>query len=433
MSEILINKNLYNLSQNSSQLHGTTLKSFWASTAFILGVAITQPVYVSVSDVLGRKEPLYASMVLFATGSIVFAAALNTAAPIAGRVIQGFGAGGLDVIEKTILADITSMKERPLYLAGIALAIATGIIVGPIVGAVFSEIDWRWIGWINLPIVGTAFVLAVAFLHLRPIRTPWAVKLRRIDWTGIALFTIGASTTCVPITKKKRADPILPYRIFASVTSVSSLICGFLHGLILCTALSYLPLVFRAILREKALDASKFILPHACLVVASGFLTPVAIEITRRDRVLLRVGWALITTSMDAWSLLGGDTSRAKTYAIEALLGIGLGIVVTGTRVPMQASVLHVDGTGLAVGMLVVFRLLGALIGLAASSTAFISAIAFLPILRTLNLTAETLDQEISTYEKSFRAVWYILLLPNAINTSPVDTEYAPREELPPT
>ncbi|KAI0403549.1 MFS general substrate transporter [Xylaria palmicola] len=449
----------------TQQLHSTTLESFWASTAFILGVTITQPVYVSVSDVLGRKGPLYASMVLFATGSIIFAAAPNMAALIAGRVIQGLGAGGLDVLEEMILADITSLKERPLYLSAIALAIATGSIAGPLVGAVFSEFDWRWIGWVNLPIVGTAFLLAVAFLHLQPIRAPLAVKMRRLDWTGIALFTVGASATSIPISwadtlypwsswrtilplavgvvvlaglgvyeaKKKPADSIMPCRIFSSFTSVSSLVCGFLHGLILYTGLLYLPLFFQAVFLERALDAAKSVLPLAFLVVASSFLTPVAIEMTRRYRILLWFGWALITASMGACSLIGRDTSRAKTYAIEALLGIGLGVVFTGTQVPIQASVIHVNDTGLAVGMLVVFRLFGALIGLAVSSTAFISvfrenmalhnplpeqlrdlndatqAIAFLSTLRTLNLSAETLDQVVSTYNKSFQAIWYIL------------------------
>ncbi|KAI1820899.1 MFS general substrate transporter [Xylaria intraflava] len=449
----------------TDQLHGTTLQSFWASTAFILGVAITQPIYVSVSDVLGRKPPLYASMLFFAMGSVVFAAAPNMVALIAGRLIQGLGAGGLDVLEEVILTDITSLKERPRYLAIVALAIATGSIAGPILGAVFSEIDWRLIGWINLPIVGTAFVLALAFLHLRPIRTPWRRKVHSIDWNGIVLFTIGATATSVPISwagalyswsswrtivplviglvvlvvfgvfEKKAKPPhaLLPYRIFSNITSVSSLIGGFLHGLILYTVLLYLPLFFQAAFLETALEAAKSILPLAFLVVASSCFAPFIIEITRRYRVLLWIGWVFIATFVGLWPLVGRSTSRTETYALEALLGIGLGVVFTGTQVPMQASVLHVDDTGLAVGMLVVFRLFGALIGLAIGSTAFSSvfeknivalgplpeqlralddatkAIEFLPTLRTLDLPTEIMDGVIDTYQKSFEAIWYIL------------------------
>lgn len=170
-------------------LEGTTLESFWASISFILGVAITQPIYVSVSDVLGRKPPLYSSMILFFAGAIIFATAQSMPVLIAGRLIQGLGGGGIDVLEEIILADITSLKERPMYLGFIAVAIAAGSILGPIVGALFSEFaSWRWIGWVNLPIVGLASVLAFFFLRLRAIPMTFSEKVRQLDWTGERLL-----------------------------------------------------------------------------------------------------------------------------------------------------------------------------------------------------------------------------------------------------
>ncbi|KAG9248813.1 hypothetical protein BJ878DRAFT_486769 [Calycina marina] len=53
------------------------------------------------------------------------------------------------------------------------------------------------------------------------------------------------------------------------------------------------------------------------------------------------------------------------------LLGMGISMVLTGTQVPMQSSVLDVDDTGFTIGMLAVSHLVGGLIGLAASSDAF--------------------------------------------------------------
>jgi len=127
-------------------------------------------------------------MVLFTAGSIDFATTNSMVVLIIGRLIQGLGAGGLDVLEEIVLADITSLKERPMYLGFIAMAIATGSILGPIVGALFSEfVNWRWIGWINLPFVGTASVLSILFLHIRPIKAPFSVKLRRLDCSLPAL------------------------------------------------------------------------------------------------------------------------------------------------------------------------------------------------------------------------------------------------------
>lgn len=100
----------------TQDLHGTTLEAFWTSLSFILAIVITQPIYITISDVLGRKIPLYAAFLFFFVGSIVFGVAKNMPVLIVGRILQGLGGGGLDVLSEIILTDITSLKERPLFL-----------------------------------------------------------------------------------------------------------------------------------------------------------------------------------------------------------------------------------------------------------------------------------------------------------------------------
>jgi MFS family permease len=75
----------------AEQLQATTLEAFFASIAFTLAVAISQPLYLAISDAIGRKIPLYAGMALFTLGSILFAVAQNITTAIAGRLIQGLG------------------------------------------------------------------------------------------------------------------------------------------------------------------------------------------------------------------------------------------------------------------------------------------------------------------------------------------------------
>ncbi|CAG8974566.1 hypothetical protein HYALB_00004362 [Hymenoscyphus albidus] len=403
-------------------------------------------------------------MGLFTIGCIVFAVANSMVVLIAGRLIQGLGAGGLDVLEEIILADITTLKERPLYLGAIAVAIATGSILGPIVGALFSEFStWRWIGWVNLPIVGSAFVLAMCFLRLKPIQTPFCVKIKQLDWMGMVLLTVGATVTALPLSwadtmypwsswrtivpliiglmtllvfgiyERRPKNPVIPYRIFSNITAIVSLVTGLVHGLLLYTMLLYLPLFFQAVFLEAPLEAAKSTIPVCILAVVFSFIAPVTIEFTRCYRVLLWLGWIFTSVSFGLFCLVSHETSRVNTYLFQAMLGVGIGTVFTGTQIPMQASVIHVDDTGLAVGMLVVFRLGGALIGLSISSTAFSSvfqkgiapllplpeqlalledasqAISFIPVLRTLTLTAESMSGVIEAYEKAFRAVWIIL------------------------
>ncbi len=101
---------------------------------------------------------------------------------IVGRLFMGLGGGGMDILESIIICDITTLRERALYI-GINMAFcALGTVAGPILGGSLGElITWRWFGWINLPLVGTAFVLAILFLNLKPIDMEFNVKIRRLD------------------------------------------------------------------------------------------------------------------------------------------------------------------------------------------------------------------------------------------------------------
>ena len=204
-------------------LNGTTLEAFWASLCFLLAVVAVMPIITSLSDVLGRKIPLYASFIIFITGSIVFALANSMGILIRGRVLQGLGGGGLDVLGEVILADITSLKERPLYLGLFSIPMAGGAICGPIVGAALAEnASWRWIGWINLPLGVTGLLLFFFFLRLKPIESTLAVKIARLDWTGMVLFLIGSTLFSLPLSW---AGALYPW---ASYKTLVPLILGFL-------------------------------------------------------------------------------------------------------------------------------------------------------------------------------------------------------------
>lgn len=401
-------------------------------------------------------------MVIFITGTIVFALANEMITLIVGRLIQGLGGGGLYVLQDIILTDMTNLKERPLYLGLLSLAMALGTITGPIFGALFSNFDWRWIGWVNLPIIGVGFIIFAFFLHLRTIPLPLLDRLRRLDLLGMALFCVGAAAVAAPLSwagtlypwsawntivpliigiivlavfgyyeRRLLSNSLLPFRIFTNNTAIASLFTGFTHGCILYTILLYIPLYFQAVLLEPPLEAGKSTLPICCFVVAFSFVAPMVIELTRRYRVLIWLGWITITLSLGLWCLVDQYTSRAKIYVFQALLGVGMGTIFTASQVPMQASMAHVDDTGLAVGTLIVVRLFGALISLAIGSTVFSSvfqrsiaqlgplpepvklledssqAINFIPLLRTVDVQDKS--ELVDVYRIAFRAIWIVL------------------------
>jgi MFS family permease len=242
-------------------LNGTSLESFWASISYLFAVAVTQPLYATLSDVLGQKPCLYAAYAFFIIGSIVFALAKSMGAVVAGRVLQGLGGGGLDVLSEIIVTDMTTLQERSLYVGLMAVPTALGSVLGPTIGGVFSSlVSWRWIGWINLPLLGISFLLTVVFLRLRSLQYSPLFELRRLDWTGVFLFTAGIILFALPLSwagnlyawnsfrtllplllgvaillafafyEGRAIAPMMPHRIFKSKTASATLIGAFIHG-----------------------------------------------------------------------------------------------------------------------------------------------------------------------------------------------------------
>lgn len=63
---------------------------------------------------------------------------------ISGQILQGIDGGGLNVLCEVIVGDITILQKRAIYIGLLSLPMAAGSILGPILGAVFSEnVDWR--------------------------------------------------------------------------------------------------------------------------------------------------------------------------------------------------------------------------------------------------------------------------------------------------
>lgn len=110
------------ISTISEELNGTTFEAFWANLAYMLADVVTLPLYASASDVLGRKLPLYTAFVFAVCGSIVFARAHSMQMVIVGRLIQGLGGGGLDALVEVLIVDITTLKERPLFLGMLTMS-----------------------------------------------------------------------------------------------------------------------------------------------------------------------------------------------------------------------------------------------------------------------------------------------------------------------
>lgn len=92
--------------------------------------------YGGLSDVFGRNMGIYTAIVLFALGSCLCAIANDMSWMVAARIIQGSGAGGTLSLVSVIITELTSLRERGLYMALTAMAWAVGVIVGVSISSV---------------------------------------------------------------------------------------------------------------------------------------------------------------------------------------------------------------------------------------------------------------------------------------------------------
>jgi DHA1 family bicyclomycin/chloramphenicol resistance-like MFS transporter len=115
-------------------------------TSFFVALAMGQLVYGPVSDVVGRKPPVYAGLAVFVIASGLAAFAPSIEWLVAARFFQGLGAAATAVIPMAIVRDeyVGPDAARLLSLAMLALSISP--ILAPVFGGlVVQYMSWRMI------------------------------------------------------------------------------------------------------------------------------------------------------------------------------------------------------------------------------------------------------------------------------------------------
>src|SRR3954451_3192308 len=119
--------------------------------AFLLGYPATLPLLGRLADLRGRLPVLVGCLLLFALGSLLTATAVSLGPAVAGRGLQGIGAGGLVPATLALVADRWPPERRSVPLGVVGAVQEGGAVLGPLAGAaVLAVADWRAIFWLNL-------------------------------------------------------------------------------------------------------------------------------------------------------------------------------------------------------------------------------------------------------------------------------------------
>ncbi len=164
---------------------GTDFHLFtWVFSTYFLTQAVAIPLSGRFADLFGRKPLLFFGLTLFLLGSSACGFAPNMLALILFRVVQGIGAGRVMPVTQTLISDIYPPAERARIQGYLSSIWASAAICGPLLGAVIvTDLSWRWVFWVNVPLGIAAFILLATRLHEQRAR-----RGHQIDYLGSVLM-----------------------------------------------------------------------------------------------------------------------------------------------------------------------------------------------------------------------------------------------------
>jgi len=141
-------------------LHTTVSAIQWVITGYLLSFGMVIPLSGWALARFGGRLTWTFALSVFLAGSVLSGAAWNVGSLIGFRVLQGIGGGLLMPLLTTLLIQAAAGRQLGQLMATISLPVAVVPIFGPVIsGLIISNISWRWIFYVNVPICVAGIIL----------------------------------------------------------------------------------------------------------------------------------------------------------------------------------------------------------------------------------------------------------------------------------
>lgn len=332
----------------------------WVFSAYLLTSTVTVPVWGKLSDLFGRRRLFQIGVAVFLIGSAACGFAQTMTQLIVFRAIQGLGAGALVPLAMTIIGDIFTLQERAKMQGLFSGVWGISSVFGPLAGGfITDQLSWRWVFLLNVPVgIAAAVIIGVALVE------PPRHEAPSIDYLGatvltlavtILLLVLGATNIVTPrnlvlialvigalvwfIAIERRAkDPIVPLGLFRNRVVAVAVGVGFLAGIAMFAAITFIPLMAQGVLGATATEAGSFLTP---LMLSWVLMSVIGGRLLLRfgTRILVILGLVFMCGGFVALATFSRTTPRMLMVFELILIGAGLGLVMLTLLIASQHSV----------------------------------------------------------------------------------------------
>jgi EmrB/QacA subfamily drug resistance transporter len=362
------------------------------SIFFMVSLAVFIPVSGWIGDRFGGRTTLMAAIILFTLASALCGLATSLNQLVLFRMLQGVGGGMLTPVGMAMLYRTFPPAERVRASAILTVPTALAPSLGPVLGGLFvTELSWRWVFFVNLPIGVAALIFGLVYLKEQE-RQPttrfdlpgfllagagfglvmyavsegpgqgWQTSLLVMLAVGVVLLA------ALVVVELRRAHPMLDLRIYANRLFRSASLVMFLATVGFFGVLYLVALFLQDGLGQSALQSGLATFPEALGVLVGAQI------ITRRlyprfgPRRVITLGLLLVALSMGLVALVDEHTNLWWLRVLMFTMGMGMSSVF----VPSQAAgfaTISASATGRASTLFNAQRQIGGAVGVAVLTT----------------------------------------------------------------
>jgi EmrB/QacA subfamily drug resistance transporter len=369
--------------------NATVTQLQWVMTTLLLALTAFMVIAGKIGDLYGRRFCLYLGLILFAVSSLGAGLADNIYVLISSRFVQGISIAFLYTAPVALIPSIFPVNQHGRIMGILVAANGLGLAVGPALGGlIVSGLGWRWIFFINPPLV----LLSIAFCWRRLHESTMESIVKKIDWLGCILLALSLPALILGIVQgeawgwlsfpimslfmvaivggivffivENRINlPIIDFHLFSQRIFLIGLSANFCLAFFYAIDFFLIPLYLHFIRGFEGYKIGLMLLPATAMVTLLSSLTGRMVD-KQGPKYLLMLGLALCALTAFLQSRFDAGISIYIVLCAYFIFGVAWALILSPSIVAAMSAVSK-DHSGVAMGTIGTLHNLGGAVGLA--------------------------------------------------------------------